>query len=225
MKIRKVVILLAWLSLIGALGAVLWQRNQLTSLRAAQIQNSSSRTDSATVTSVVTEAPSAPDQDAASRELLQLRAQVTKLTARKRELAGVAKESEKLKVQLTAGATNSGGLPVAGYIRRNQAQFLGYSTPENTVQSWLWAIQNHDLERVLQALTPADAKTLQAGIRASGDPDGFFKGVGAIPGLAIQSRQTMPDGSEELLVYIAPQVPPQKLQLQLVNGEWKMSRF
>jgi len=204
MKIRKVVILLAWLSLIGALGAVLWQRNQLTSLRAAQIQNSSSRTDSATVTSVVTEAPSAPDQDAASRELLQLRAQVTKLTARKRELAGVAKESEKLKVQLTAGATNSGGLPVAGYIRRNQAQFLGYSTPENTVQSWLWAIQNHDLERVLQALTPADAKTLQAGIRASGDPDGFFKGVGAIPGLAIQSRQTMPDGSEELQVYIAP---------------------
>jgi len=224
MKKRKPVILLAWLLSIGVLGAVLWQRNQLTSLRAAQIQISSSGTDSATVTSVGTEARSAPDQDAASSELLKLRAQVTQLTARKRELAGVAEESEKLKVQLAAGSTNS-GLPMPGYIRRNRAQFLGYSTPENTVQSWLWAIQNHDVQRVLQALTPADAKNLQDGIRASGDPEGFFKGVGAIPGLAIQSRQTMPDGSEELQVYIAPQIPPQKLQLQLVNGEWKMSRF
>ena len=123
MKKRKPVILLAWLLSIGVLGAVLWQRNQLTSLRAAQIQTSSSGTESATVTSVGTEAQSDPDQDSASSELLKLRAQVTQLTARKRELAGVAEESEKLKVQLAAGSTNS-GLPMPGYIRRNRAQFL-----------------------------------------------------------------------------------------------------
>ena len=225
MKTRKSVILLAWLLSIGALAAALWQRSQLTALRAAQIQTSNSGTDSDAVTSVVGETPSAPDTDAVSREVLQLRAQVTQLSARKRELAAVAHESETLKAQLATVGTNSGGLPVPCYIRRNQAQFLGYSTPENTVQSWLWAIQNHDVERFLQALSPGDAKTLQAGIRASGDSDGFFKGVGAIPGLAIQSRQTMPDGSVELQVYIAPQIPSEKIQLQLVNGEWKMSRF
>ena len=174
MKKRKPVILLAWLLSIGVLGAVLWQRNQLTSLRAAQIQTSSSGTESATVTSVGTEAQSDPDQDSASSELLKLRAQVTQLTARKRELAGVAEESEKLKVQLAAGSTNS-GLPMPGYIRRNRAQFLGYSTPENTVQSWLWAIQNHDVQRYARPLPLQMQKTSRTGFAQAAIQKGSSK--------------------------------------------------
>jgi hypothetical protein len=225
MKTRNLVILIAWLLCIGAVAAVLAQRNQLASLRAGQVQTASGNSggSQAAAGSSSTQAPD--DSEVASAELLQLRSKVTQLTARKRELAKVVEESESLKAQLAAAPTNSGGLPVPGYIRRNQAQFLGYSTPENTVQSWLWALQTRDVDKVLQAFSPDEARSMEAGMRANGGAEQFFRRVGPIPGFAIQSREILPDGSSELQVYIAPQLPPQKIELHLVNGEWKMSRW
>jgi hypothetical protein len=156
---------------------------------------------------------------------MRLRAQVTRLTARKRELAGVVEESERLKAQLATNSAAAGGLPVPGYVRRAQAMFLGYSTPENTMQSWLWAIQNQDSAKMLQAFSTDEAQGLQARM----GPDSvkrIFKDLEILPGLAVQSRQNFPDGSVELEVYLVPNLPSQKVRLhQDLNGEWKMDSF
>ena len=223
MKARNLATALAWLVALGAVAAVLVQRSQIAALRTDSAQTPGPRTDAST--GAQGETPSVQDTDAESRELLQLRSEVTRLTARKRELADVGRESESLQAQLAATATNAGGLPVPSYVRRSQARFLGYGTPQNTLQSWLWALQNRDFEKILQAFSPDESKALQTGIRSEEDLEKFFKGAGAIPGLGILNTQTKPDGTTELQVYVAPQIPPQTIQLQLVNGEWKMSRF
>jgi hypothetical protein len=87
MKTRNLVILIAWLLCIGAVAAVLAQRNQLASLRAGQVQTASGNSggSQAAAGSSSTQAPD--DSEVASAELLQLRSKVTQLTARKRELA------------------------------------------------------------------------------------------------------------------------------------------
>jgi phage tail sheath protein FI len=93
------------------------------------------------------------------------------------------------------------------------------------MQSWLWAVQNQDSAKMLQALSTAEAQGLQARMR----PDSLkkvFKDLEILPGLAIQSRQNLPDGSVELEVYFVPNLPAQKVRLhQQPNGEWKMDSF
>jgi len=84
--------------------------------------------------------------------LLRLRNEVSRLTGRKRELTGALTENESLRAQLARRATNSPagtGLP-AGYIRKNQAKMAGYNTPEDTIQSLLWALNNRDFPNLLQ---------------------------------------------------------------------------
>ena len=109
-------------------------------------------------------------------------------------------------------------------MRKAQAQMVGYTTPENTLQSFLWAIQNHDLNAMLRALTPESAQRVQAQVQSSDNgTEDFFKNAGALPGMAIKSREDLPDGTVQLQVEIGPGLPGEKVRMQIFNGEWKMS--
>jgi hypothetical protein len=157
---------------------------------------------------------------------LQLRSEVTRLKARQRELAGASAENERLRAQLANSGTNAPtAVPLpAGYIRKAEARMAGYSTPESTIESFLWALHNHDLTSLNKALSPAAVQDLQAQLQRSGQkPEEFFKNADSLPGLAIRSQQALSDGSVAVLVEPAPGMPPQKILMQLVNGEWKMN--
>ncbi len=165
--------------------------------------------------------PSMPST-APSPELLALRSQITQLTQRSNELAGVRVENEGLHSQLAARGTNSSGtvsLP-PGYIRRTQAQWVGMSTPENTLQSFLWAVQNHDFTNVLQVLTPGSAQQF---LREKGNsPEEFFLDASSIPGLRIVSKQQEGTTIIAQLEFVPGQVIPDAWHFQLIDGNWKM---
>jgi hypothetical protein len=167
---------------------------------------------------------SEPKSDGTSSELMRLRAEVTRLTARKRELAGVPAESEHLRAQAATQSTvGSGGTPLPpGYIPKSAAQRVGYRTPEDALQTFLWALQSRDLANLSQALTPAAAQELNADLARSGrSAESFFDGPQALPGMVIQSRNDLADGGVEMKVEITPGTPS-TLKLQSVNGEWKL---
>ena len=172
--------------------------------------------------------PPAASREEALSELLKLRSEVTRLTARKRELGGVVAESEQLRQQLATNQANISAenrLP-PGYIRKAQAEMVGYSTPENTVQSFLWALQHHDPAGLLRALTPTQAQAL--GPRFNTDAtaeNSFFKDADRLPGLAIVSRRNLDNGSVELHVLFGPNTPLQTFRLQPINGEWKLDEM
>src|SRR5439155_21763798 len=67
--------------------------------------------------------------------------------------------------------TNSAAGKGAAYIRASEAKWLGYNTPEDTLQSLFWAAQNRNLEMFLEGLTSEAAEDLKSLFKDSDNPD------------------------------------------------------
>jgi hypothetical protein len=102
------------------------------------------------------------DADAADKlELLRLRNEV-------RQLREGAKELDKLRAELAASKVENSGLRAAqaggqspstnapGLVTRQDWRFVGYSSPEATLQSFTYAMGSGDFDAFLAALAPAD---------------------------------------------------------------------
>jgi hypothetical protein len=159
-----------------------------------------------------------------SSELLQLRNQVGQLTERKRELTGVRVENERLQAQLAGRRTNSTGekpFP-PDYIRKSTAQWVGLNTPENTLQSFLWALENRDATNLLRVLTPeAGAQLLR---QFNNSPETLSEQSSGIPGMLIVGKKALPDGSFELKVEMMPGTPFSggPIHVRLIDNEWRL---
>ncbi len=216
----------AFILCLGSVSGVWLQHQELSRLRTQQVRAANAaRTDAEH--SPTAAATNSGGTDELLPEVLRLRSEITRLSARKRELAGVPGEMERLRAQLAAGDTNAppGARLPAGYMRKAEAQMVGYSTPENTLQSLLWSIQRHDVASFLQALTPDQAQRIRSQIETGAKGEDFFEGADALPGLAIEARRNLPDGSVELGVSVAPGLPPETLRLHPINGEWKLDQM
>ena len=214
-------------SFIAVCGAALWgilaQGRQLSDLRAEQkrLESAGPATNATTVESTPTAVPT-PE---VPRELLQLRAEVARLSQQQRELAGARPENEKLRLQLEERKTNSAARKGAGaaYIRRAEAKWVGYNTPENTLESLFWAMQNHDLEKIFEAFTPEVAARGKEEIAKSGSStDEIFKNKELPPAFRITGRQENGDGSIQLNVEVAPDIPAEPFLFRQIGGQWKL---
>lgn len=168
--------------------------------------------------------PAAP---AATPELLRLRSEVTRLTERRRELADVRAENEALRAQLASRGTNGPGgfqLP-PGYIRKRDARMMGFSTPDDTLQTLLWAVQNHDLTNVLQAFTPEQAEAIRANAGGAGDSsEEFWSQAQGFVGMRIVKReQDATDGSITVEIEVLPGEAGQQMTFRQVNGQWRIA--
>lgn len=217
--------------------ATLWgiwsQQNQLADLRAEgqQIQAQlAGRADSSASTGVADIGGAgsvAPPTLAVTPELLRLRSEVTRLTERRRELAGVRADNERLRAQLARRGTNgpAGFQLPPGYVRRSEARMVGYSTPDDTLQSLLWAIQNHDLTNALQAFAPERTENLRA--KAGETPESieeFFSEAAGLVGVRIVNReQDASDGSLTVQVEVVPGEPGPRITFRQINGQWRIA--
>ena len=218
--------------------ATLWgvwsQRGQVAGLRAEQQQlmallaaKGDGQASAAGAETVGAGSGTAAPALVATPELLRLRSEVTRLAARRRELAGVRADNERLRAQLASRGTNGPGgfqLP-PGYVRKRDARMVGYNTPENTLQSLLWAIQNRDLTNVLQAFTAESVEHFLAqAAQSKRSVEDFFRDSAGFVGMAVVGRkQDSNDGSFELEVEVVPGVPHVELPFQQTNGQWKIA--
>jgi|ERR1017187_10398926 cell division protein FtsB len=212
---------------LAGLWAVFAQQRELENLRAEQ-QRLQTEIQSPAAAPVQTASPeSRPAVSAPSSELLRLRSQVSQLTQRKRELASLPVENERLRAQVATRSTNiaAGIVLPPGYIRKSQAQFVGYNTPEDTLQSFLWALQNRDTNSLLQALGPYSwTNTLR---QMNNDLERFWKDADAIPGMVVLEHGEIGEhGSDKWTDLRVEMVPgaraEERISFQLVNGQWKM---
>jgi hypothetical protein len=246
MNARKIIVIGVSLLSVALICCAFVQRHQLNELKARQQQlRQEEAAPQAATTSFRDDKPrdmepaTVPPQ--VSPELLKLRAQVSQLIHRRDELAPLATENEQIKAQLAGRATNSS--PGAGWVRKSQAKFVGYDSPQNTLQTFLWALHHKNYPTLLHTMVPELVESLQ---RAEGTP-GFsrgkiFESSEAIIGLGIINLvKVNPDGSPEGIptnsgdgktlegasalqaqVQIAPDVPLQLIIFRRVAGEWKM---
>jgi hypothetical protein len=218
--------------------ATLWgvwsQRAQVAELRAEQQQLTArvaAKADgpAAPVSAETVGAASGTGEPAlvATPELLRLRSEVTRLTERRRELASVRGENERLRAQAAARGTNGpGGVQLPpGYITKREARMVGYNTPEDTLQSLLWAMHNHDLTNVLQALAPEQAEQLRAHAGESREAsEDFFRTTAGFVGMRVVKReQEASDGSLTLELEVIPGMRGPRIKFRQINGQWKVA--
>ena len=154
-------------------------------------------------------------------ELLQLRSEITRLTQRKRELAGVSTEHDNLRTRLAAHKSGDG----ARLLIASKARMAGYNTPEDTMESLLWAMQHGDLTNFVQAFAPEVAQALPIQT-----PEAWTKALNEFheqfAGLRILGRQELPDGVVELRVnLVGRDEGEQPLHFKQVNGQWKIQNL
>jgi hypothetical protein len=219
-------------------GAALWgilaQGHQVSELRAEEQRRESERV--ATNVSAP-ETISAPRPEV-PRELLQLRAEVARLSQEQRGLAGVRTENEKLRLQLEERRTNSAARKGAAYIGASEAKWLGYNSPEDTLQSLFWAAQNRNLEKFLEGLTPETAEEFKSLFKDSDNSEEaakkFFEEEGFPSGFRIIEREQAANGGVALRVEVLkPNSGPEAslsvdssepVRFEQIGGQWKMGK-
>jgi len=164
----------------------------------------------------VSDEPATRPAAAASPELLRLRNEVAQLTARRKELATVRTENERLQARVAERATNAAVARSVSYLRKSDAQFAGYNTPENTMQTVLWAIQNRDITSLTQAFSSEMLEHMPR------DGQHLFDDADKITGLTILGRTQMPDGSVQLEIMDNRSDAVEKVPLFLINGQWRI---
>jgi hypothetical protein len=199
-----------------------WQRQKLNQLR-GQNQRIVSELEKSKEISIAIEAPTeSMVTPSAHLELMRLRNEVTQLMQRKQALNNIESEHQRLQVQISKRGTNSNTLP-PGYILKRNAQWMGMNTPENTLQSFLWAIQNRNTETLFQLLKPEDAKRLKDEIEQSGKgAEEFF--AASPPGARILQQKTLPDGSIEMELEFLPGVSGgnSNVRFYQLDGGWRL---
>lgn len=224
MNMRTVVITAAFGVCALTVAGVAVQSKQLGDLRAEHQRTAQERETPNTEVVTAAVAP-ASNSGSTSHELLRLRNEVNRLTSRRKELEGVASENERLRTQVAENKTNgvAAKLNLEGFIRKSTARNVGYSTPEDTMQTMLWAVQNKDIASMAQAFTPEMAEEFQKEVaKAQSEGRDFFEHAGELPGFHVVDRQQLPDGVMVLKVEMAPGSGTTDVKFRLINGQWKM---
>jgi hypothetical protein len=162
-----------------------------------------------------------------SVELLQLREQVNRLTARKRELENVTDANAQLKAQIAARKSTTPSLP-PGFTARATAAMAGYNTPEATIQTFLWAIQSGDVENILRTMTPKAEAEMREAIEKEEKPN-FATMMKSVLGLRILEMKPGSDGEMlikvEMMIHGNPRPDPEQMRLRQIAGQWKIEHL
>lgn len=223
----------------GVSCATLWcvvaQGRYISELRAEQkrMETANQVTNPAALEALATPSPAAE----VPRELLQLRAEVARLSQQQRELSGVRGENETLRLQLENRRTNNAARRTAStYIRTSEARWVGYNSPEDTLQSLLWAAKNRNVEKFLEGLTPESAGELRNQIAKSDNSnqaiESFLESADLPPLFEVIGREQLADGSTGLRVQIVTTNgagsqsidTSEPLGFRLIAGQWKLSK-
>jgi len=229
------IITVAFVALCGAgLWGILAQGRQVSELRAEQkrLESANLVTNAPPAETIArpTPAPEVP------RELLQLRAEVARLSQQQRELSPARKENERLRLQLENRRTNNAAKhPGSTYIQTSEAKWVGYNTPEDTLQSLFWAAKNRNVEKFLEGLTPESAGELREQIGKSENPaqaiESILESASLPPLFEIIGREQLADGSIGLKLQIVNGNDESRsvdtsepLGFKQIGGQWKLSK-
>lgn len=161
-----------------------------------------------------------------TKELMRLRNEVTRLKQRQKELEAARMENVKLRAWLSASPTNLPPSKVQlppGYVLRRNAQFLGFHTPEATLQSFFWAMANRDVKVLMETVGGPTSQELTAELQRKGEEE-FWKTPNALPGFVVTKSEPRSDKQQELRIEIVPG-EEFKVVARKVGQQWKLFDF
>lgn len=168
--------------------------------------------------------PEPPLTEAELRELLTLRGEVGRLRQEKSKLAALEAENARLQSALTKTASGADRIPVPeGYLAPSEAQFAGFATPADALQSFLWAVRNRDTNALFQVLAPSSAEEMARALSQQG-ADSFFENL-RLPGFFIKSLEENADGTAAAELQFDPNSSELNMKFPLQRDEQGAWRF
>ena len=165
-----------------------------------------------------------PLADAQLAELADLRKQVDLLRQRTNEVATLRAEITRLRAALsTAGksiAAEMPNVPAEDIYPRESWAFAGYDTPENAIESLMWAVSEGDQDTYMAGLAPDMQAQMQADLA-----DGSFLAEGPfemsnITGYRILDRDALSDNEVTMTLYLDGEGDTMSVVLDKTDNGW-----
>ena len=210
------------------LSGILIQGRQIAILRTeAETRGVVRQVQAVTPTTPATDAlpgKATPLSEAEHLRLLALRREAGQLRQQKSGMTTLRAENQRLKTAVAQPIRTRASDGSNTYVPATKATFAGYTTPAATMQSFVWALKNHDTNALIQALTPDSAATLWTALETQG-VEKFFEDAGRFPGFRIRSVTGRSDGSAEAEIQMDPtsEESSTKFTFQNINGVWKLN--
>jgi hypothetical protein len=134
-----------------ATGAVIWQNRSFSNLREVEWRGAANE-----MGAVVEDAALKQEVVAlrdATRELPKLRNEVGQLRVTRIELDRAREENARLLNAKQTGAPIPREAP-PGFTSKERLTFAGFSTPENAVETFFWAMREGDVAAIFEAMSP-----------------------------------------------------------------------
>ena len=159
-----------------------------------------------------------------NRGLLKLRGEITQLRNQNNHLQNLREETERLKRELMSlPQLTAQPIHEQPFVRSGQYAVVGFATPEQAVQSVLWALQHRDVPAMLRCLDPESARDFAddgdyVTEKLSSKLDHFAEAH-----QVISRRVVAPD---EIVLRIRSSIGVEvALRLHAFAGEWKVMNF
>jgi hypothetical protein len=172
----------------------------------------------------------APLADAQLSELADLRRQVEALRHRTNDIAGLQTEILRLRNLLSAAATSAEGgtapeVPASDIYPRDTWTFAGYDTPENTIQSIMWAVSEGDPDTYAAGITPELGGELQSEFE-----DGSFAAngpmeMGDVTGYRIVDRDVVSENQVMYTVFMDGPNELMQIPIEQTTNGWMVTSF
>ena len=167
------------------------------------------------------------------RELLRLRGEAGVLREQSQELETVRNENRQahaalessLKAQAPAVA---GAAATADYWPRGSWAFTGYASPDATLQTLLWAMNNGDLKAVLASATGDVAEGMEKDFAGKSEDEASIRAmdeVSSLQSVRVLNREVQGDDTVVLTAASEGQTDThtEELLLQKIGNDWKVS--
>jgi len=161
-------------------------------------------------------------------ELLRLRNEIRQLRAQKREAEKLREENQRLAAEIKSGNVTPPKLSdMEGYVAKETWANIGFTTPEATLQTLLWAMSTANLEQLLQCVIPEAARHFQQQLERQPDQfrkDFFGEGnlLSKVTGFRIAERTTLAEDKIRLGIQVVANGAILPLEIWRVGNDWKV---
>jgi hypothetical protein len=174
---------------------------------------------------------SLPDEQL--RELLRLRGEVGVLRQQGKELEALLEENGRARIALatcfnTRSAGAVGAAATAEYWPRDAWAFVGYASPEATLQSALWAASKGDLKALLGGTAGEYHKEIEKDLASISENQlsaKFIADTARYKSVHVLNREEQADDMVMFttVFYDETRALPSKVHLKKIGNEWKLT--
>lgn len=165
------------------------------------------------------------------RELGRLRGEVTQLRDAARQAEELARQNEQLRSLAEQAQTRTTApppqQPVAQYSRE-QWKFAGYSSPEATLVSAIWAMSAGDPAAYLDSLTPEEQARMAKAWEGKDETEVAAKqqaDVSTITGIRVLAQQFTSNNEVTMSVAIEGTDRTERVTVRRIGNDWKFGGF